>query len=110
MCLFFKGRQVYPVPLFLTSRCPCFVVSPLCLWWLVVVGGCMRGIGVLGRVGLLCETWRAYLNRFRPAPSSHCGCCTLIRCAGTQDPRMQRWVLRTKLIAILLLTYSHIFE
>ena len=94
MCLFFKGGQVYPVPPFLTSWRPCFVLSPLCLWRLVVVGGCMH----------------AYLNRFSPAPSSHWGRCTLIRCSGTRDPRMQRWVARTKVIAILLFTYPHVLE
>ena len=36
--------------------------------------------------------------------------CTLIRCAGTRDPRMQRLVARTKAIEILLLMYPHVFE
>ena len=45
-----------------------------------------------------------------PAPSSHWGRCTLVRCAGDQDPRMQRWLARTKVIAILLLTYPHVLE
>ena len=110
MCIFFKGGQVYPVPPSLTSWRPCFVVSPLCLWRLVVVVGCMQGIEVSEGVGWLCEPWRAYLKRFSPAPSYHWGPCTLIRCAGTQDPRMQRWVARTKVIAILLLTYPHVLE
>ena len=101
---------MYPVPPSLSSRLPCFVVSPLCLWWLVVVGGCMRGIEVPGGVGWLCEPRRAYLKRFSPAPSSHWGRYTLIRCACTRDPRMQRWVVRTKVIAILLLTYPHVLE
>ena len=70
----------------------------------------MRGIGVLGGVGWLCEPWRTYLNRFISASSSHCDRCTLIRCAGNRDPRMQRWVARTKVIKILLLTYPHVFE
>ena len=52
----------------------------------------MHGIGELGGLGWLCEPWRAYLNRFSPAPSSHCGRCTLIRCAGTRDPCMQHSV------------------
>ena len=43
-------------------------------------------------------------------PSSHWGRCTLIRCAGTRNPVMQRWVARTKVIAILLLTYPHVLE
>ena len=34
----------------------------------------------------------------------------MIPCAGTLDPRMQRWVARTKVIKILLLTYPHVFE
>ena len=34
--------------------------------------------------------WGPYLKRFSPAPSSHWGRCTLIRCAGTQDPRRQQ--------------------
>ena len=51
MCLFLKEGQVNPVPSSLYSRSPSFVVSPLCLWWLVVVGRCMRGIGVSEGVG-----------------------------------------------------------
>ena len=94
MCLFIQVGQVYPLPPSLSPRRLCFVVFPLCLWWLVVVGGCMR----------------AYLKRFIPAPSSHWGRCTLIRCSGTQDPRIQRWVARTKVIAILILTYPHVFD
>ena len=101
---------MYPVPPYLSSRSHRCAVSSLCLWWLVVVGGCMHGIGELGGVGWFCEPWSAFLNRFSPAPSSHCGRCTLIRCAGTQDPRMKWWVTRTKVIAILLLTYLHVFE
>ena len=65
----------------------------------------MWGIGVLGVVGWLCEPWHTYLNRFSPAPSSHYGRCTLIWCAGTQDPRMQRWVARTKVIYFRLNPY-----
>ena len=53
MFLFLKGGQVYPVPPFMSSRRPCFFVSPLCLWWLVVVGRCMRGVGVLGGLGVI---------------------------------------------------------
>ena len=52
---------------------------------------------------------RAYLKRLSPSPSSHWGRCTLIRCAVTQDQCMRR-VARTKVIAILLLTYQHIFK
>ena len=110
MCLFVKGGQVYPVPPSLSSRRPCFVVSLICLWWLVVVGRCLRGIEVSGGVGWLCEPWRAYLKRFSPAPFSHWGRCTLIRCVGTQDLCMQRWVARTKVIEVLLLTYLRVLE
>ena len=53
---------------------------------------------------------RAYLNNARPDPSSHCGFCTLILCAGTRDPLMHRCAARTKVIAILLLLYPRIFE
>ena len=41
-----------------------------------------------GREGLF--TWCAYRKRLSPTPSPHWGRCTLIRCAGTRDPRMQR--------------------
>ena len=34
----------------------------------------------------------------------------LIRCANTLDTRMQRRVVRTKVIAILLLTYPYVLE
>ena len=70
----------------------------------------MHGIGVSGGVVWLCDPWRDYLNRFSPAPSSHCGRCTLIWCAGTWDLSMQPWVEHTKVIAILLLTYLHVLE
>ena len=52
----------------------------------------------------------AYLNSTRPDPSSHCGLCTLIFCAGTSDPLMHQCVARTKVIVILLLSYPHVFE
>ena len=52
----------------------------------------------------------AYLNSTKLAPSSHCGLCTLILCAGTHDPLIHRCVARTKVIAILILTYPHVFE
>ena len=101
MFLFLKGGQVYPVPPFLYPRRPCFVVSPICLWWLLVVGGCMRGIEVLGGVDWLWEPWHAYLKRFSPAPSSHWGRCILIRCSGTRDPHMQQWVAKmTALVSL----------
>ena len=56
------------------------------------------------------EPWISYLQRLSPAPSSHCGRCTLIRCAVTRDPRMQQWLARNKVIAILLLAYPHVLE
>ena len=107
---FLKGGKVYPVPPYLFSWRHFNPVCPICLWWLVVVGGCMCGFGVLEGVGCYFDPWLAYLNRFSPVASSHCGRCTLIQCAGTRDPCMQRWVTRTKVIAILLLTYQHVFE
>ena len=110
MCLFLNGGQVYPVSPSLSTQRPCVVVSPFCLWWLAVVNGCMRENEVSGGVGWLCDPWRAYLKRFSSVPSSHWGCCTLVRCAGTRDPCMQRWVARIKVIAILLLTYPHVLE
>ena len=79
----------------------------------VVVGGGGRVYAWdwgVGRVGCYCDPWRAYLERFIPAPSSHCGRCTLIRCAGTQDPCLQRCVARTRDITILLFKYPHVFD
>ena len=105
-----RGGMCTLSPPSLSSRCHFYPVCPLCLWWLVVVGRCLRGIGVLAGVDWYCDTWLANLNWFSPATSSHCGRCTLIRCSGTRVPRMQRQVVRTKVIAILLLTYPHIFE
>ena len=69
-------------------------------------GGCWLGGG--GCVGVCIAS--SYLNSASTASSSHCGLCTLILCAGTRDPRIQRWVDRTKVIAIRLLTYPHVFE
>ena len=104
-----KGGQVYPFPPSMSSHSHFYLVCTLCLWWLVVVGGCMCGFGVSAGVGGYCDTWSAYLNSFSPAPSYHCGRCKMIRCAGTRDPCMQWWKARTKVIAILLLTYPHVF-
>ena len=70
-CLF--GVTFSPV------QCSCWLVSR------VVMGGVgWRGWGVC------IDSWCPHLKRFSPAPSSHWGCCTLIRCAGTRDPRKQR--------------------
>ena len=51
MCLFLNRGQVYPVPPSLHPWRPCVVFSPLCLWWMALVGGCMRGDEVSGGVG-----------------------------------------------------------
>ena len=110
MCIFIKGGQVYPVLPSLNARRPCVVVSPRRSWWMTVMGRCIRGNEVSREVGWLGEPWHAYLKRLIPAPSSHWGRCTLIGCVGTRDPCMQRWVMRTKVIAILLLTYPHVLE
>ena len=72
--------------------------------------GLFGGNEVSKEVGFLWYPWHAYLKRLSPAPSSHWGLCTLIRCAGTRNPRMQERVARTKVIAILLLTYLHVLE
>ena len=58
----------------------------------------------------LVVTRRAYLKRFSTAPYSHCGICMLILCAVTLEPQMHRCVAHTKVMAILLLTYSHVLE
>ena len=49
-----------------------------------------------GRVGgnWVLVSWVPYRKRLIPTPSYHWGRCTLIRCAGTQDPRIQWWVAR----------------
>ena len=52
----------------------------------------------------------AYLKRLIPAPSYHCGHCTLILCSGTLDPWMHRCVDCTKVTVILLLRYPHVLE
>ena len=52
----------------------------------------------------------SYLNRASTAPSSHCGLCTLILCAGTRDLLMHRWVARNIVMATLLVTYPHVCE
>ena len=78
---------------FLLSFVPLFIPNSGVGWGFWVAGVCC-----------------SYLNSANPAPSSHCGLCTLILCAGTRDPRIHRWVARTKVMAILLLTYLHVFE
>ena len=110
MC-FYQGGTGVPCPPLFAIVAPLYPASLRCTWWSVVVVFCMLGIRVAegGGVGYS-DPWRAYLNRLSSAPSSHLGCCTLIRCAGTRDTHMQRWVARTKVIIILLLTYPHVFE
>ena len=66
---------------------------------------CFLGNDVSRELGWLVGPWRAYLKRLSPPPSSHWVQCTLIQCADNRDPCMQRWVARTKVIAILLLMY-----
>ena len=52
----------------------------------------------------------AYQNMFGPAVSSHCCCCTLIRCADNLDPHMNQCVTCTKVFAIQILMYPHVLE
>ena len=109
-CVFFpRGDRCTLYPL-LWIRGALVVASTCRSWCLVVVSCWFLGNEVLRGLVCLGGPWRAYLKRLSPTPSSHWGCCTLIRCAGTQDPHMQRWVVRTKVIAILLLMYPHVFE
>ena len=76
---------MYPVYPYISPRCPCVVISPLCFWWVSVVDGCDQGNEVSRGVGCLWEPCHAYLKRLSPASSSHWGRCTLIRYASTQN-------------------------
>ena len=121
----FQGGQLYSVPPNVAcSGAGCSLV-PVCLPWGVpcaVVGPVLScfdavrtlyrggGGGCVGGESWFVMVWSAYLNSASPAPSSHCGLCTLILCAGTCDPRIHRCVARTKVIAILILMYPHVFE
>ena len=106
-----KEGQVYPVPPSLLSSPTCcrlilfyfsWYRACLCVRYLrFEVGegeGEERGVGVV--------IWGPYLKRFSPALSSRWGCCMLIRCAGTHDPRRQQWqpnynmILLPKIVAI----------
>ena len=110
MC-FSQGGKGLPCPPFLAVLAPFDPVSLRCMLCMVVVFIFrFLGLGWMRGDGAYSDPWCAYLNSLSPAPSSHCGRCTLIRCAGTRDPRMQQWLARTKVIAILLLTYPHVFE
>ena len=55
-------------------------------------------------------TRHAYLNRLSPTLYYHYGLWTTILCTGTLDPHMHRCGARTKVMAILLLTYLHVVE
>ena len=66
-------------------------------------------MGVCGG-GWFVVVGRVYLNSARTALSFHCGICTLILCDDTRDPLMHRCVARTKVIAILLMTYPNVFD
>ena len=116
-----KEGQVYPVPPSLLPQPAC---RPLILLSIVrlasdflrfnVCFGCYKGlewggVGWRGR-GLCIDSWGPHLKSFSPAPSSHWGRCTLIRCAGKRDPRKKKCVARTKVMATLILTYPHVFE
>ena len=78
------------------SCIPLCRIRPSALIWLRDWGGVSDSLGL----GI---SWRAYLKRLIPAPSSHCGYRTLILCAGNLDPRMHWCVAQTKVMAILIL-------
>ena len=84
---------------------PCAFVGHRYIVCWSVRGGCKGGGG-----GWFMVVVRTYLNNVRLASSSHCGLCTLIFFTGTRDPLMHRCVAHTNVIAILLLTYQHVFE
>ena len=109
-----KGGQVYPISIFCALMAPSYSHSGIfCIVEIHVQSnslctGMAKGAwgGVRTSSGLRISR-RAYLKRLSPAPSSHCGRWMLILCAGTLDPRMHRCVARTKVMAILILTYPH---
>ena len=78
-------------------------IGPSALGWLICWGGVRTSSGL--RI-----SWSPYLKRLIPAPSSHDRRWILILCAGTINPRMHRFVARTKVMANLLLTYLHNLE
>ena len=51
-----------------------------------------------------------YLKRFRIAPSYHWSLFFLIQLKVTREPRIQKWVSRTVLMANQILTYLHIYN
>ena len=73
---------------------------------LVVIRGWNGGGGGVGWRGrrVCIDSLGPHLKRFSPAPSSHWGCCTLIRCAHTWDPRKQQCVVPTKVHTSYLIT------
>ena len=70
----------------------------------------LRDSGGLEALLVLGISWRTYLKRLTPEPSSHCGLCTLILCACTLDLQMHWCVACIKVMAILLLTCLQVLE
>ena len=120
MCLPCLGGTGVPCPPLCVSSGTCLVSfsftlalgrALVLLWeggWRGGVGGGGGGWG--GGLGVWGLRPAVYLNRARPAPSSHYGLCTLILCAGTRDPLMHLWVARTIVMATLLVAYPHVCE
>ena len=85
------------------------------------VGGCWVESAVYGTglwplfVAVLVYYFTSFLvisqrYRLRPAPSSHWGHWTLIHISGTQEPWIQIWVARMRVMIKLLRTYPHFRE
>ena len=112
------GRTEVPCPpLCVSSGVWSLFLSGYAVLWGGHVVWCGRrvgvGVGGWGGGGWCACLWGcpcSHLNRASPAPSSHCGLCTLILCAGTRDPLMHRWVARTIVMATLLMRYPHVCE
>ena len=69
--------------------------------------------GVWGKMRTLSGiwiSWRACLKRLSAAPSSNCKCWTLTLRSGTLEPLIHRCVVRTKVMANLLLTDLQILK
>ena len=49
-----------------------------------------------------------YRKRWIWAKSYYCNCWTLILCANTQKPQIQKWVTLTSVISTLLFAYPHV--
>ena len=106
--LFYWDYGIYPRWVVGVSWPPpvCFLVDPSCsISVFFCVSGCylvfpcrsmfriglsalgwLRGWGGVRTLSGLRISWRAYLKRLSPFPSSYCGRWTLILCAGTLDP------------------------